>query len=847
MSRTRSRRRSALATLAAGAACVTAAAAAPAAVVLAPRVLPAQQAPRAQSGRVAGTVTARDGQPLGDAQVVVVGTTIGAVTRADGGYLLANVPAGTHRLRVTRLGYRSATVDNVVVEGGQEARGDAALDVVPASLGAVVVSASRRAERITDAPATITRIGPELLETTVGNNAFGALKEVKGLDFIQVGVNSVAINARGFNSSFNNRMLMMEDGRVSVLPENGLPVGQFTATPKVDLAGMEVLVGPGSALYGADASSGVISLQTRDPRQFPGTTVEVTGGNRSYRDVQARHAGVAGNFGYKLSGEYLDAEDWSNFLSYTTAVGTRSVSVREDTMPIPVDFRSRVARGSGALVYYAGANRAEISAGASQSDGVGQTNVGRNQLKDWGYNFAQAKYSTPHWYLNAYRAQSTSGESFALNRFANNFGTAVLTARPLSADSLRLLSDWPSDGRMYAAEVQGNYQLPALLNTAVVFGTQFRQDQVSSDRQWLSDRRTGKDVSIRQVGVYGQATMPAETWLDVVLAARLDDHERYARQFSPKAGLIFKPGEDQAVRVTYNRAFKSPTILQTDFFIPDWTAAVSIYGNTGGFTVRDAAGTVRSSYAPLEPEENRTWEVGYKGVLRNRLFVDVAGYYSKYENFMSPLAIIANPFDANPANRRTAFDSAGAQIKNLTGLTPVVLTYYNLGEATLRGADLGADFLLTPRVTLRATTSLTKLEDVEVEAGREEATALNSPNTKWTLGASAKDVGPLSGSATLRHVSRYYFRSGINMGVIPTFNTVDLSVGYRLPRLNTLLNVGVSNLYACGGSFTYAATNPLKTKPASEERSCRFGRKHMEMINMPEIGTMVFLGAQFRR
>ena len=64
---------------------------------------------------------------------------------------------------------------------------------------------------------------------------------------------SVGINARGFNSSFNNRMLMIEDGRVSVLPENGLPVGTLTATPKVDISGIEVLVGPGSALYGPDA------------------------------------------------------------------------------------------------------------------------------------------------------------------------------------------------------------------------------------------------------------------------------------------------------------------------------------------------------------------------------------------------------------------------------------------------------------------------------------------------------------------------------------------------------------------------------------------------------------------
>ena len=125
---------------------------------------------------------------------------------------------------------------------------------------------------------------------------------MKGLDFVQVGMTSVGINARGFNSSFNNRMLMVEDGRVMVLPENGLPVGQFTATPKVDLAGIEVLVGPGAALYGADASSGVISMADQGPARLPGAHRGGDGRQPRYRDLQARYAGVQrADWGYKVS------------------------------------------------------------------------------------------------------------------------------------------------------------------------------------------------------------------------------------------------------------------------------------------------------------------------------------------------------------------------------------------------------------------------------------------------------------------------------------------------------------------------------------------------------------------
>ncbi|HEV2121416.1 MAG TPA: TonB-dependent receptor, partial [Chloroflexota bacterium] len=559
---------------------------------------------------------------------------------------------------------------------------------------------------------------------------------------------------------------------------------------------------------------------------------------------------------YKVTGEWQDAQDWENFLTYNIAVtpGAPPVPMREDALgENSIDWRSRVIRGSGTLAYYLGNSRLELSGGASETDGVGQTNVGRNQLRGWQYNFLQARYTTPNWFFNLYRTQSQSGESFAINRYAD----ALARNPTLSSDSLRMLSDWPSDGRMYAAEVQNNFSLPALLNTEVVWGAQYRRDVVSSDRQWLSDRLTGEDIEIGQVGVYGQVETPIIPALNLVMAARFDDHENYDAQFSPKVGLVFKPAEDQALRITYNRAFKSPTTLQTNFHIPDWTAFIAIFGNREGFTVRNnATGTGDgTTYTPLVPEENQTWEAGYKGVLANRLFIDVAGYYSRYENFLSPLVVIANPFpSATNPNPTFAYDAKGQLIRNEAGLTPVMLTYFNLGRATIYGTDAGINYFVTPKISLNSTVSLLQVDTVEVPAGREEATAINAPDTKWTLGANFNEIGRLAegfffGGLTARHVNSYYFRSGINMGVIPTFSTLDLNAGYRLPRWNTSFNVGVSNLFTCSqkddAAFTYAPTDPLRRSPTNKERECGFGVKHHEMINMPAIGTMVFVGARY--
>jgi outer membrane receptor for ferrienterochelin and colicins len=388
---------------------------------------------------------------------------------------------------------------------------------------------------------------------------------------------------------------------------------------------------------------------------------------------------------------------------------------------------------------------------------------------------------------------------------------------------------------------------------------------VSSDRQWLTDRNTGKDISNNQFGVYAQTTTPVMPWLDVVLAGRLDDPSQYDRQWSPKAGVVVKPITDQAFRVTFNRAFKSPTILQTNFFIPDWTSGIAIFGNTGGFTTQRANGSTAAVYKPMVPETNKTWEYGYKGVFRDRLFVDATYYQSDYKNFMSPLTVIGIPAagtfavpTVNPGN--TIPVNSQGRVVNHLGVTPITLIYYNLGDAEVWGTDLGANFVATRHIDVRATLSTVKIDTLIVPpgagAGGVEATSLNSPTTKWTVGASAKDVGPWSASLTWRNVNAYYFRSGSNTGVVPTFGTVDASVSLKLPQLqNALLSLGVSNLFSCTAQDVRYSTPPV-TAPAvsmpnsviaSEDRKCGLNRKHIEMINMPEIGTMAFLGVRFSR
>ncbi len=814
----------------------------------------------AQAGNISGLVSDSAKAPLPGAQVTVVGTRFSSTSGMDGRYRVVGVPAGTYSLRVQRIGTLARTFDNIAVA----AEGNTTLDITLAAsalqLGGYVVSASRRVEKITDAPATVTRIDAEQLRNTVGNSFTAVLKDVKGVDFFQTGVAAAGINARGFNSAFNNRMLQMEDNRVAVLPENGLPVGVFTTIPKIDIAGVEVLIGPGAALYGPDASNGVVTLLSKDPKQYKGLTVETSIGSNggsiaktfdkdpghvSFSDLQVRYANVYGKIGFKVTGEALYANDWQNTNNYAP-VAPRTTPSPE----INPDWSTNYRRASGALVYYFDrGGRLEYQAGASKSNGIGLTSAGRNQLKNWGYWNQQVRYTSDHWFAQAYATRSMSGQSFALNGFSTNRLAARFTG--ISDDSVRAASAFPADGRLYASEIQYNTTLPKLFNTRVVVGSQVRRDVVSSKQVWLTDALTKEDIQLDQVGVYAQTETPVNQYAKLVFGARYDNPEFYDPQFSPKAALLLSPDENSTFRVTFNRAFKSPSILQTSFYFRDFSPGIGVFGNKDGTTIKDAAGTTLRAFAPVVPEVNNTIELGYKGVFKNRLYIDVAGYVASYKSFLSPLVVVANPYTGNTATATYAYNTAtNTKHVNAAGAEQIALTYYNLGEATLSGIDAGWRFVVNNKINTSGTFSVLKLDSIIQKVGDPpEATSLNSPTMKATFGMDGKD-GPFQsfGGFTFRFVKDYLFRSGVHNGRIPGLFNLDINAGKRLTS-NIVLNVSVQNLYTCTSGVTSAPVFLNAGRPSPYQRGwgCGFGRKHIELLNMPALGSMTFIGLRFDR
>ena len=277
----------------------------------------------AQSGTISGTVVdASSNEPLIAANVSVDGESLseptGSATDAAGSYSVSNLPAGAYTVKVNYIGYE-AKEETVNLTAGQDLTLNFKLAPSAIEYETYVVTASRRRERIEDAPAAISVITEKTIRRESNTNLGDYLKSVKGVDFTQSGVDSYNLSARGFNSSFSSRLLTLTDGRMANVPSLRLIAYNVIPVSFEDVQQIEVVLGPSSALYGPNAHSGVLNIVTKSPINSQGTTVNVQTGflaqpnGKPLKKMTFRHASAWRDFGMKVSAVALNAYDWEHY------------------------------------------------------------------------------------------------------------------------------------------------------------------------------------------------------------------------------------------------------------------------------------------------------------------------------------------------------------------------------------------------------------------------------------------------------------------------------------------------------------------------------------------------------
>ena len=273
----------------------------------------------AQKGEISGKVTdSTNDSPLIGANVVIEGTNQGAATDAEGRYVIKQLDPGKYTIMVSYIGYKNFKED-ITLDGNQKMSKDLALQPEAIEMETYVVTASRRRERVEDAPAAISVISKREIRRESNTNLGDYLKGTKGIDFTQSGIDSYNMTARGFNSSFSSRLLTLTDGRMANVPSLRLTAYNVIPVSFEDVEQIEVVLGPSSALYGPNAHSGVLNIVTSSPLRSTGTSINIQGGLLNQADTDLlkkltfRTAHKFGNIGFKLSGVALAGQDWTHY------------------------------------------------------------------------------------------------------------------------------------------------------------------------------------------------------------------------------------------------------------------------------------------------------------------------------------------------------------------------------------------------------------------------------------------------------------------------------------------------------------------------------------------------------
>ncbi len=264
---------------------------------------------------VRGTVSDQSGNPVPGANVVIVGTTVGTTADFDGNFTLETAEQPPFDLRVTSVGYSSATVS--VTSNNQTL--SITLAEAQTFLDEVVISASRTPERVFESPVSVERFGLKEIKNTSAESFYGGLQNLKGVDINTNSLTFQSINTRGFATFANTRFMQLVDGMDNTAPGLNFVLGNLVGMSELEVQSVEILPGASSALYGAGAFNGILFMNSKSPFDFQGIsayfktgfTQQDAAGTNPYYDfgVRAAHA-FSDKLAIKANFSFLQGEDW---------------------------------------------------------------------------------------------------------------------------------------------------------------------------------------------------------------------------------------------------------------------------------------------------------------------------------------------------------------------------------------------------------------------------------------------------------------------------------------------------------------------------------------------------------
>ncbi len=534
-----------------------------------------------------------------------------------------------------------------------------------------VVTASKKLQDIEDAPVPLYVITAEDLRLYGATNVGEALRMVPGIDVSQGGDQNYEVGLRGLvGRQYNtyNKVLWLINGR-SVYNDalGGARLQSFNLAID-DIERIEVVRGPGSALYGANAFFGVINIITKMPADLAGFQANAAAGNLNQLQGQARQAGwLSQKLSYKIGFLYenLDQKD--------ARLADKSAVERDSLLDLGYRIGSKHAlqvTGANFSLRYDRALQSFLQLNGGYVDDMADHYYvlpGEMKYRDY---FLQLDYKDPRtsWrvYFNGQGNGKYDTRRFLANREATHpYLLATGRRQNFIAPAIILKS------QLLDVEYQRAFQFGR--RGSLIAGASYRRNFVQSTLFSVDNELTNKEEDL--TAAFGQFEYQIQPNLNLIAGGRVDHHSVVGVNFNPRVAMVYKPGARHVIRFGVSSATRNPHFL--DMYVDAYTRTRNLRKATGLDPIYNL--TAEGDYIILHPHGNPdlnaerliTVDGGYRVQLRPDLqvMIDVfVNHVVKTIEFTSPYV---SERITQLENIHAIFDAQGADVSQLL---PNILT-----------------------------------------------------------------------------------------------------------------------------------------------------------------------------
>jgi len=462
--------------------------------------------------------------------------------------------------------------------GSQDSRNTSASTELLFDGDDIVTTATRTAQRLSDSPAAVTVISSEDIRASGATSIPELLRSLPGIDVMEPNQSQQNVTIRGYNSVYANTVLVMVDGRRINEDFNSSVFWNTDPILLSRIKRIEIVRGPESVLYGADAFSGVINIILKTPADL------------ASESKQGAFVGQYENHADQFAEGNITIASKNKDLAVTVGAGYHGTNSQykgnpdlvEDGSSVPIetiDVQKQTSRGS--LLFSADNSDAkeDLATELVIPDGSFHTSsVALAYNEDRGANPVSARY-----YVSNFRIVGNQSYSSA-----NSGELDIQQQRPVSPFS------------------------------TLTYGATYRNNRATSTL-------TGPDTHSEHVGsLFLQDQDQINRSTTLFAGIREDDHSLYGAQISSRLSVVHHTSSANTLRLSYGTAFSAPTFIQNyiDSSLPiEPGLSIDYVDNTN-----------------LKPEEISSAEFGYRSEL-SRAFVGANIFYNKISNIIEPVAL----------------------------------------------------------------------------------------------------------------------------------------------------------------------------------------------------------------